>query len=285
MYRSVWSYTIYVRSLGTYFKTALVLFVSVFITTFSIDATESFRISESVLERLSAQVFMSSCGDYMVLVSMPSGDQFCVDQYEEQVGPQCQHAEPGAVHETAENFSNPKCIPTQGIDALPWRFVSYTQAEQLCARAGKQLISSAVWYRSALGTSDLVENCALDSVLAKSGSHPECVSGVGAYDLVGNVWEHVYGSVQQGSFEGMSVATSGYVAVVNENGIPVTSAAEPNVIYGSDYMWSQSEGNFTMLRGGFYGSRTDGGIYTVHAHIEPGFGSGAIGFRCMKPVS
>lgn len=36
-----------------------------------------------------------------------------------------------------------------------------------------------------------------------------------------------------------------------------------------------------MMRGGFYRSGEDGGIYSIHADIEPTFSSGAIGFRCV----
>ncbi len=254
--------------------------VSVFLTTLTLDATRNFTDSRTLIGGVAAALF-PTCKTGTVEVALPSGQSYCVDQYEAQAGKACPHQDPLALIETADNLAAPDCQPVSEAGGLPWRFVTYEQATQLCARHGGELISSEVWYQAALGTSDSVDTCALDTNLQQTGARSSCVSGDGIHDAVGNVWEHVLDS---GGVDGelTPLPPSGYVSAVNESGMPTVTVETPQVAFNNDYVWSEASTEpRTIMRGGFYGSRSDGGIYSVHGHVVSGFASNAIGFRCM----
>lgn len=259
--------------------TVVVVTASVFLTTFTIEATRFLNDSESLVSRLTASLF-PLCPTGTVLVSDVEGVSYCVDQYEASVAGTCPHPNPQAIFETAENLRAIECKPESIGQKQPWRFVTHEQARALCARAGKELIASAIWYQAALGTPDSSTACALESNLMNTGKMQDCRSGAGAYDMVGNVWEHV---LLSGGESITDLPNSGYVAAVNHTGLPTESTSTPQIAFGEDYVWSQTEERpFTLMRGGFYGSQSDGGVYATHGHLESGFGSNAIGFRCMK---
>jgi formylglycine-generating enzyme required for sulfatase activity len=135
-----------------------------------------------------------------------------------------------------------------------------------------------MWYEAALGTPDNLESCALSTVLQPTGTLPSCISGSGAYDMIGNVWEYVE------TPEGMQLPASGYVGMVNEAGIPIEVSMSPKIEYASDYVWSTEKRPFVVIRGGFYGAKEDGGLYSVQGTITPDFSSAAIGFRCVSTL-
>jgi hypothetical protein len=58
-------------------------------------------------------------------------------------------------------------------------------------------------------------------------------------------------------------------------------AGKTSDLFYSDYFWSTSEGAFGILRGGFFGSRSDAGVYAAHARTVPTSVGTAIGFRCI----
>ena len=74
----------------------------------------------------------------------------------------------------------------------------------------------------------------------------------------------------------------GYVTSVDAQGLAITSATTPDDMYGRDYVWSKTEGVFGMIRGGFYGSNQDAGLYTVNASVQTNFATQGVGFRCVK---
>ncbi len=262
-------------------KVGLVVIASIFVTTVTIDATDSFRSSKNIIDTVISGLAKENCPDGMVVTMLDARTKVCVDQFEAQVGDKCPFKEPRAIHETAENSMFDGCVPVSKSGGLPWRFVTQSQAKQLCALAGKQLIDISVWYSAALGTP---ENnlCVTDGSLERAGSAEKCLSRDGAYDMIGNVWEFVDGSVHDLSLENAVLPTEGFVESVDSRGIAVKSSSSPSVAMGDDYFWSQEGGDYAIVRGGFYGSRTDAGLYATHAAIAFDFGGGAIGFRCMK---
>lgn len=106
----------------------------------------------------------------------------CVDRYEASLGPD------GAARSVAG------VLPTVGL--------TYVQAVDACAKAGKHLCSDTEWRASCHGhawpwgdDAPAPGRCGLPAEtggptgLAPTGSYPECRSPEGVYDLSGNAWE------------------------------------------------------------------------------------------------
>lgn len=267
------------KSLG---RGALVVLAVILLTSVSIDATDSFRNSQSALSLVVSKLTTPSCPSGTA--PMVSGDKtLCVDLYEASVGTNCTVAVPQSEIDTATNANDADCTPRSVPDVLPWRFVTEVQADQLCARSHKRLMTALEWYTAARGTPDGDTNCVISGgSLQKTGSAPTCKSGIGAFDMIGNVWELVSASIVDGRVDGNPLPAAGYVAAVTPDGLPQKTAPAPNVIYNKDYFWSESSGTYALMRGGYYGSGEDGGMYSSHADIEQGFSSTAVGFRCVS---
>lgn len=255
----------------------------VLMTSFTIDATDTFRDSQTALGILTTKMVEGSCPADMALID--SGDErFCLDLYEASPSKNCIYTKPGNINETAINISDADCMAISVPKATPWTFVAWSQAEQLCAKNQKRLPTASEWYRGGLGTPDSTDNCNLSGELAVTGKYSSCHSGVMAYDMIGNVWEYINGDVVDGIYNERTLPREGYVELVDDSGIATQTRDQPNVIYNQDYFWSQSTGEFIMMRGGFYGSRSDGGIYATHAQSNKNFASAAVGFRCVKSL-
>jgi Sulfatase-modifying factor enzyme 1 len=251
------------------------------LTSFSIDATDTLRGSQTALSILAGKVNETECPTGMVRVD---GDiPFCIDQYENGVGPECLVPAPESPSETALNAVDADCMAESVEGALPWRYVTRAQAEQLCARSGKRLPTPEEWYAAALGTIDSLA-CNQSGQLQSAGSFPECRSGAQVYDMVGNVWEFVQGDIEGGEYNRDTLPPPGYVAAITAGGFPLQTTTTPQTIYNNDYFWSNATGSYALMRGGYYGSNTDGGLYSAHAMIGLDFSSGAIGFRCAKSL-
>jgi formylglycine-generating enzyme required for sulfatase activity len=258
----------------------LVVVASVLLTSFTIDATDTFRTSQTALGLLASKVTEDTCPSGMV-EGLGLAYRFCVDEYEVSVGEDCVIAKPGSAKDTAANTADADCEPVSEAGLNPWTNVAQVQAAALCARAGKRLPSAQEWYLGALGTPDNQASCNLaEGEVLKTGARPECRSGAGAFDMVGNVWELVDGQVKDSVYAELGLPSEGYVAGINEAGVAYKTETEPSVVFNDDYFWSESVGQFVMMRGGFYGSRNDGGVYAVHAKTEPAFASASVGFRC-----
>lgn len=255
----------------------------VVLTSLSIDATNLFNGSQSALGILADRAVRSECPEEMVMVS--TGDRsYCIDRYEAAVGGECPVPEPYTVSDTAGNINASTCVPEVREGRTPWTSVAVHQAEALCARAGKRLPTSEEWYRASLGTPDAADSCNTNSDRSLTGDYSACVSGVGAFDMIGNVWELVAGTVDRGVYEGIELPASGYVATVDGNGLPRTSTTTPLALFNDDYVWTDNTKPTVLMRGGFYGSQRDAGIYALHAAIDATFSSAAIGFRCVRDL-
>lgn len=254
----------------------------VILTSFSIDATDTFRTSTSALGALVGRAVTLRCPGDMVEVSS-NQTPFCIDVYEASPGHVCTVSDPHSVLETATDILMPGCMPVSVAEATPWRFVTYRQAEQLCAKAGKFLPTPLQWYQSVLGTIDTPTLCNTDSlVVAKTGAFTGCVSGFGTHDMIGNLWELVAGEVIDGTYNDVALPGEGYVTTVSDAGIPLQSSTTPSIVYGDDYVWSKASGTYALMRGGYYGGKSDAGVYSTYAATDENFSSAAIGFRCAK---
>ena len=217
------------------------------------------------------------------MVPVKSGDyMLCVDQYEASPSEQCVHKVLMNALQSEENTNTPECYAQSAKDVVPWNYISLPQAQRMCAGAGKRLPTSKEWFDIALGTTP--EGCTVLSKNVGETGNETCVSRAGAYDAVGNVWEWVDESVVNSSFDGRILPLEGYITSVDANGVAITSNSNPDPVYGNDYFWSKPEGVFGMIRGGFYASGDDSGLYAVNASVPTSFVTQGVGFRCVEDL-
>jgi formylglycine-generating enzyme required for sulfatase activity len=252
------------------------------VTALGIDASDTWQGSGStLLGQIIGSTPSSVCPEGMVEVV--TGRSFaCADKYEASAGPECLYGVPKSPLESSTNIELRDCTAVSVRGVVPWRQVSRADAQRLCARAGKRLPTAAEWYTLALDTNETACRTTRGEV-GKTGEAAECRSAAGVFDAVGNVWEWVEDDVVDGQYRDRPLPPPGFVAQADASGIAtMTSDEAANTTYGTAYFWSQREGNYGMIRGGFYGSRGDAGVYAVHAHTPAEFTGEAIGFRCVR---
>lgn len=256
------------------------MLATIALTTLGIDAADTWRGGGGTML---AQLIgtRAKCPPEMVEVNTALTFS-CVDRYEVSAGSDCMYSAPGNAEETVQNIADKKCLPVSAASALPWRHVARAEAEQLCARAGKRLPAAEEWYRAALDTDE--NKCLIDEgKIGLTGSKNDCQSAMGVYDMVGNAWEWVMDDVSEGQYRGRPLPPSGHVEQADAGGVATKTSQEPGRgPYGKAYFWSRGDGVYGMIRGGFYGSRDDASVHTVHAHTPAEFTGEAIGFRCVK---
>ena len=261
---------------------ALVTVGIVALTSFTIDATDALNGSQSALSILAKKATTPLCPSGTIEISLAHGS-YCMDTYENSVGEDCPTKIPEAVVDTKKNLSHDLCRSQSQAHIQPWTQVTFHQAKELCAKRGMRLPSSEEWYEGALGT-PVEESCNIRGTLTQTGASEACVSARGMYDMVGNVWEWVDEEVIDGEYRDRMVPEEGYVAEVDRAGVAVVTRDIPSDLYDQDYFWSKDDGSFVMMRGGYYRSQSDAGVYAVHFETAPSFASPAIGFRCVKDL-
>ncbi len=219
-----------------------------------------------------------TCPDDMVIVEN-SQTLTCADRFEASPSALCPTADVNTAIDSNRNFLAESCVAESREGVVPWRFVSREQAMTLCARAGKRLPTAAEWYELAVGSN--LSRCQLSGGI-RAAKVSDCASPSGVYDLVGNVWEWVSDDINAGEWASRSLPVSGYVDQVDKNGVASLSTTTPSELFAADYIWTSNTGVLGMVRGGFFGSGEDGGLYSVQANIAPTFQSAGIGFRCVK---
>jgi formylglycine-generating enzyme required for sulfatase activity len=210
------------------------------------------------------------------------GDVICVDLYEASPSKGCPHQQLLSAIETERNANASGCYAASVRGASAWTHISLPQAQRMCAGAGKRLPTGKEWYHIALGTDP--DSCVIRGNAVSLTGSVECVSSMGAYDVIGNVWEWVDETVIDGTYGGRALPEEGYVTSVDADGVAITTGKAEDELYGEDYVWTKSEGIFGMIRGGFYSSVDDAGLYTMNASIATSFATQGIGFRCVEDV-
>ena len=282
------------RRIGNIIKTILVIVGATLLTSFTINATDNLgNFSDSALGSVVSGVFgeKERCPSDMVFVDSENGG-FCIDIYEASAGKSCSHKDPANQIQTRSNMTNPDCKPVSELGKVPWRQISQTQAIAMCAKAGKRLPTNEEWYLAAVGTPDYSDtwgelSCNVAQNWGSSGLGPtgfasECVSYYGTYDMVGNVWEWVRDTAKVGEYEGVQLPDSGYVQSVDETGVPTITDKMPDENYNNDKFWSERTQVVGIFRGGYWASKSDAGIYSVHAQMPPSFVGVGVGFRCVQ---
>ena len=193
---------------------------------------------------------------------------FWVDRYEASI---C----PGSGEIESEQGNDTTAAACSVAGALPTTTVTWFQSAQMCANAGKRLCGNAEWQTAAAGTPDpgattTDEECNVssDGTPAAAGTHTDCVSRFGAYDMAGNIWEWV------ADWHGKSSSVS---------------ALTSNATYGNDWMFDVSPAddqggglNFpaAVLRGGDWGAGTGAGAFAMYLGFAPSSMLSTIGARC-----
>jgi len=151
----------------------------------------------------------------------------------------------------------------------PSRFITWFQAVAAARNAGKRLPTNAEWQAAALGTRDFGTPqfpgpCnTISGAVAATGAAAGCVSDVGAFDMVGNLWEWVADWVPRsttcgGSWDGFS------------DDFQCLAGAATTDAPGA------------LIRGGFFGNGSGAGVFAVDGLNPPSNANGLIGFRAAR---
>src|SRR6185436_20050053 len=155
---------------------------------------------------------------------------------------------------------------------IPSANVTWFQAQEACANAGKRLPTSAEWQVGANGTPDpgpdnRVTDCnSATNLVVGTGSRSACVSARGAFDMVGNLDEWVADWVP------LSTTCTGWGGLSNDR--MCLSGASTAV-----------GGPGALTRGGSFADGPSAGPLAVLGGRRPSFSSGFVGFRCARAAS
>ncbi len=252
------------------------------LTSIGIDASQYLSGAPSALGILADHVTEGTCPTGMVFIEAGTED-FCIDAYEASPAADCPVKDTVTTNDTTNNLLVASCEPQSVADTVPWRFVSLYEAQKLCARANKRLPNNAEWHRAGL-TLEVTDGCVIDSNRVQPSGNTTCVTNDGVHDLVGNVWEWVDETVEDGVMSQRTLPSTGYVAVVDTNGLVVETTDAPVSTMGDDYAWTDVEGSYGMVRGGFYANGSDAGVFAQNLNVDFDLRTNGIGFRCVSDV-
>jgi len=264
-------------------KEIIVILVAIVLTTVGIRASDGFFGD--------GNKNTGPCPADMAFVTSPTGG-FCIDKYEASPADTCQSADPMSQEDTRLNLNYKDCSAVSVQGKKPWRNISQNQAVMACAKAGKRLPTNKEWFQASLGTPDVDSGWQADDCNVSSnwpdnpgptGSASKCVSSSGVYDMIGNVWEWIDGSMIDGKFAEKDMPESGYIAGVDADSMPVKTDKDnkdPN--YYNDYFWIKKIGVRSIARGGYWDNGADAGQYAIYAVPDVAFAGPGVGFRCAK---
>jgi formylglycine-generating enzyme required for sulfatase activity len=155
---------------------------------------------------------------------------------------------------------------------IPSANITWFQAQEACANAGKRLPTSAEWQVGANGTPDTggadngTTNCNTDNRapgVTATGARSACVSARGAFDMVGNLYEWVADWVP------LSTACPGWGGFSDDD-MCLSGAS------------TTATGPGALLRGGNFFGGMGAGPLTVNGSGQPWLSFIHIGFRCAR---
>lgn len=152
---------------------------------------------------------------------------------------------------------------------IPASHITWFQAQEACANAGKRLPTSAEWQVGGYGTPDPgPDNRTTDcnsgtNFVSTTGSRSACVSARGAYDMVGNLEEWVADWVP------LSAQCSGWGGFSNDRMCLSGASTAPG-------------GPGALIRGGSFVDGANAGPLSILGAIRPVTIFSFIGFRCAR---
>jgi len=206
----------------------------------------------------------------------------------------------GVTAATCDGFSQ----PGTSFNQTPYVSLTQNQAHAACLSVEKRLCTNYEWHLAAQGTPDPdatvptagTEPCniwtsskpteatwSVTNAATKTGTALRCLSNVGAYDMVGNVWEWNGDTIQDGihPFVGGALPAQTYINGVDQYGIPsATGASSAN--YNEDHFWINAAGRRAFLRGGRWNYGAVAGVFALNLGNAPSASSTGVGFRCCK---
>jgi len=152
----------------------------------------------------------------------------------------------------------------------PSHFITWSQAQQAAMSSAKRLLTNAEWQGAAAGTPDPgtdngTTDCNISAAgaVVDTGSRSNCVSRFGVFDMVGNLFEWV----------------ADWVPTPSGTCATALFDADINCFSGT----TQAAGAVALIRGGFFGSGTDAGVFAVIGGSLTSAGSSSIGgFRAAR---
>jgi formylglycine-generating enzyme required for sulfatase activity len=152
---------------------------------------------------------------------------------------------------------------------IPSAHITWFQAQEACANAGKRLPTSAEWQMGAIGTPDPgPDNGTTDCNSATgsaslTGGRAICVSARGAFDMVGNLAEWV------------------------ADWVPLSTACPGWGGFSDDFMClsgasTTASGPGALVRGGAFFGGPIAGPLAVFGTFEPSRSEDFVGFRCTR---
>jgi formylglycine-generating enzyme required for sulfatase activity len=170
----------------------------------------------------------------------------------------------------------------------PTRYVTWFQATEACRLSGKRLPTGEEWLTAARGTRDppIADDGAtgrcrtMGSGPRLAGTGTDCVSGWGAQDMVGSLWEwttewHLSVATRTedtgdrpwlpaaAHSDDVTVGVTSYVGATEALGAPGVPAA--------------------ALRGGAFDRGPGAGVFSLGVYRGPLFAGNNVGFRCVIP--
>jgi len=262
-------------------KTSLVVVGAIVFSTVAIQASDIVRSIDGNMVGLALDNG-SICGPGATEVYLGSG-ALCVDLYEAAASKDCADADPDNETQTQNNVNDVACHAVSEEGREPWRYVSLPQAQQLCARTGKRLPNNDEWYALVSAMGDQT-SCNTTGPGVRATGAQQCTTYAGVYDMVGNLWEWVDGQVVDGQYNDRPVPGSGYVQLVDADGVVLETGTKEREEYGGDYATTDSVGIYGMVRGGFYGSEEDAGLYAQNLSVPLNLKAPGVGFRCVRTI-
>jgi len=155
------------------------------------------------------------------------------------------------------------CVDVYAVSipgVAPAAFITWFQAAEAARNAGKRLPTNAEWQAAALGTPEGL--CNTSSGVVHVTGTAGCVSDVGVFDMVGNLWEWVADWVPRSPTCGSWGSFS--------NDFQCLAGADTTGAPGA------------LFRGGDFFSGAFAGVFAVYGVYTPSDANDGIGFRAAR---
>lgn len=226
---------------------------------------------------------------------MVAAGDVCVDRFEASVwsAADCTGTQYGAAGADDYPAKFPDSGATTGLPLYacsvagvrPSANLTWFQADQACAAAGKRLCTLAEWQVAAAGTPDDPAKCRLDAFAGQTtaiDAATGCTSVWGAADMVGNVAEWTATLSTTGKKWAQATSTTqanawpagygdGQDATLGVNGYASLEAQDGNFVKGVPV---------AVVRGGSYLDGAAAGVFAMDWSRSPADASATIGLRC-----